>query len=84
MWLLKATRSLAMERVTPIAILSTSSTPEALRRIAKAEVARGYPAAVVTQTLRAGLEGSWWKSFSWQDAHSAGASYKIANSDSRS
>jgi len=71
--------------------LDSVKKPEALRRIAGAEVAHGYPVAVVTQTLRAphrpNVEQAWQeaggKFFSRQDAHNAGASYKVANPDSR-
>jgi hypothetical protein len=71
--------------------LDSVKKPEALRRIAGAEVAYGYPVAVVTQTLRApyrpDVEQAWQeaggKFFSRQDTHNAGASYKGSNPDSR-
>jgi hypothetical protein len=71
--------------------LDSVKRPEALRKIAGAEVAHSYPVAVVTQTLRAphrlNVEQIWQEAggrfFSRQDAHNTGASYKAANPDSR-
>ena len=71
--------------------LDSIKKPEALQRIARGEVAHGYPVAVVTQTLRApnrpDAEQTWQeargKFFSRQDAHNATASYKAANLDAR-
>jgi hypothetical protein len=74
-----------------LGFLDSVKKPEALRMIAGAEVAHGYPVAVVTQTLRAPhrpeAERAWQeaggKYFSRQNAHNAGAPFKAANPDSR-
>ena len=66
--------------------LDSVKRPEALRKIAGAEVARGYSVAVATQTI--GAEQTWQEAggrfFCRQDAYNAGASYKSASPDSRS
>jgi 2,5-diamino-6-(ribosylamino)-4(3H)-pyrimidinone 5'-phosphate reductase len=71
--------------------LDSVKKPEALRRIAGAEVAHGYPVAMITQTLQATHRpeaGQAWQEaggrfFSRQDVHNAGASFKVANPDPR-
>jgi hypothetical protein len=71
--------------------LDAVKKPAALKEIAGVEMAHGYPAAVITNTLRAlhrpDAEKAWLeaggKFFSRQDVHNAGARWKAANPDAR-
>ena len=71
--------------------LDATKKPEALRRMATGEIAQGYTAPVITQTLHASHrpqeEKAWLdaggKFFSRMDVHNSGSRWKAKNPDPR-